>query len=106
MDIELYKIALGVLVGILSSAIGVIGYFIKDTRAKMDMTIKENEKKVETVKDEFATFKAVLPKEFVMRDDFIRSQAALDNKIDIIGRDILDIKENIGKLFGGGEGQC
>ncbi len=105
MDVELYKVAVGALIGILSSGIGIISYFLKDTRAKIDKNIEENEKQVEKLRDDFAAFRAFLPREFVMRDDFIRSQASLDNKMDTISRDILDIKENLGKLFGG-EGNC
>ena len=105
MDAELYKIAVGVLVGILGSGLGIISYFLKDTRSKIDKNIDENEKQIEKLRDDLATFKAYLPREFVMRDDFIRCQASLDNKVDIISRDILDIKESIGKLFGG-EGNC
>lgn len=101
MDIELYKIGISVLVGILTSGIGVISYFVKDTRTKIDKNIAENEERIEKVKEDFASFKALLPHQYAMRDDMIRSQAAIDNKVEIINRNILEIKESIGKLVGG-----
>ncbi|NPV89804.1 MAG: hypothetical protein HPY50_03385 [Firmicutes bacterium] len=73
-------------------AIGVIGYFLKNTMAEIKQGIKENDlkvKEIETrlskdiagVKDELYDLKSDLPFVYVLREDFIRSLNNVDTKM-------------------------
>ncbi len=43
---------------------------------------KAQDEKIEAVKDDLQAFKARLPQEYVLRDDFIRTMAGFDAKLD------------------------
>ncbi|GAB6170769.1 hypothetical protein JCM15765_02470 [Paradesulfitobacterium aromaticivorans] len=99
---ELYQPIALILVSILSIAFTIIGYFLKDIRSTMNTELVSNKREIQEVKDDLADFKAVLPHNYVMREDFIRAVSGLDHKVDSIGREITEINKNIGKLLGGG----
>ncbi len=82
-------------------ATGVIGYFLKDIRSSIKEKQVNQDKKIEDVVKDLASFKAEMPKEYVLRDDFIREVSGLHLKIDRIGRDISKISKAVAKLSGG-----
>ncbi|GAB6173292.1 hypothetical protein JCM15765_27700 [Paradesulfitobacterium aromaticivorans] len=99
---DLYQPVMTVLIAIVSAALGIIGYFLKDIRSSVRGEIDENKREIEKVQEELADFKATLPHTYVMSDDFIRAVASLDHKVDGIGKEITEINKNIGKRLGGG----
>lgn len=113
VPLDLAQPAIIVLVSILSCALGIIGYFLKDIRASVNTQLgdtkdelqrvkNDTKKEIQEVKDDLADFKALLPHQYVMREDFIRAVSGLDHKVDGIGKEITEINKNIGKLLGGG----
>jgi len=104
LPLDLYRPATLILVSLLSMALGIIGYFLRDIRATMAQQLSAHQEQIKEVKDDLMEFKATIPRTFVMREDFIRAVAGLDHKVDTIGREITEINKNIGKLLGGGTG--
>lgn len=75
--------------------IGAIAYFIKQNSSKIDIRIDQNEAKIEkleekidtkvsALEEKFSNLKEELPKEYVIRDDFIRAMSNVDQKLDKI----------------------
>ena len=71
--------------------IGIIGYFIRDNSSKTQKMIDQANNKIdqtdgklEKLEQKFNDFKSDLPKEFVMKDDFIRAMTNVDKKLDKI----------------------
>ncbi|QGP91693.1 hypothetical protein MGLY_10350 [Neomoorella glycerini] len=91
---------ISVLLTILSAALGVVGYLLKDIRAGMKDNEKEQNERIELLKREMADFKANMPKEYVLRDDFVRAIAGLDHKLDRMAREVSIINSSLNKLIG------
>lgn len=75
--------------------IGVVSYFLKTTRDQFTESIKQREKgEAELRKDfievkeslqrEINALKSGLPLNYVLREDYIRNTASMDNKLDRI----------------------
>lgn len=88
---------------VFSALLAALVYLVQDTRKSMQEKQKHQESETEAVKKDLADFKAVMPRQYVLREDFIRSTATLEAKIDGVSRDIGEIKESIAKLVGGGK---
>lgn len=76
---------------IITVIIGVIAYFLKETKNAIDKDIQDNKKDIEenkneinSIKKEFNEFKENIPFHYVLRDDFIRSITNIDKKLDKI----------------------
>lgn len=98
---DLYKPAVAILFGLLCGAAGIIAYFLRDIRQAVKEKHKEQDNKIEKLQGEFADMKASLPRHYVLRDDFIRAIAALDSKVDNIGKEIGEINKLLNRLIGG-----
>lgn len=88
-------------ISLLSAAVGIIGYFLKDIKSSQKEKDSSQDKAIEAVKDDLADFKAQIPRQYVHRDDFIRVVTGLDSKIDKIFSEVGDINKNLNKLLGG-----
>jgi hypothetical protein len=97
---EMYKIGYTVLVALLSAALGIIAYFLKDIRQNIKEKNVEQDEAIECLRDEFSNFKAMLPREYVLRDDYLRTTANLENKMDNLVKIISDLNKNINWLLG------
>lgn len=71
--------------------IGAIAYFLKQNSTKIDERFERNEcciekvdTKVDALEKELNNLKEELPKEYVIRDDFIRAMSNVDQKLDKI----------------------
>jgi len=71
--------------------IGVIAFLLKDSNMKTQKRIEQNEKSIEvnekcieSLEQKFNDFRADLPKNYVMKDDFIRAMTNVDKKLDKI----------------------
>lgn len=71
--------------------IGAIGYFLKQNSKKIDERFERNEcciekvdTKVDALEEKLNNLKEELPKEYVIRDDFIRAMSNVDQKLDKI----------------------
>ena len=86
------------LVGFLLSFLGVCWGFgkmlLSQSQAQQDERQKHQDKlaeKVESLENQFAEQKAVLPEKYVLRDDYIRNQAILEAKMDSIQKTLTDL---------------
>lgn len=100
-EVDIYRLGFTVLASILSAALGIIGYFLKDIRSTIKEKNKEQDLRIDKVEKEISDFKAALPRHYVLRDDFLRSVSNLDNKVDNISKEIGEINKNLNKLIGG-----
>lgn len=99
---ELQEIVIGVLGVAVTGILGWLSYFIKRTldefkqaqaeqgdrlesiKKESETRDKENDKKIEEVKQELSDLKADLPLIYVTREDYIRTLNNVDNKLDKI----------------------
>lgn len=81
--------------------LGVIGYFLRDIRSDIKENLKAQDKKIEKIAADLADFKAQLPMKYVIRDDFLRAIANQDYKLDMLGKELGKVSENLNKLIGG-----
>lgn len=63
----------------------------QDFRREQDV----QDEKIEAVGKDLARLEANLPKEFVMRDDYIRTITVFDHKLDTLTEKVEDLKEVI-----------
>ncbi len=98
---ELYVPAIIILVSLLSAAIGIIGYFLKDLKSNQKEKDMAQDQMIKETRDNLADFKAAIPRQYVLRDDFIRAIAGLDSKIEIVFQEVCEINKNISKIAGG-----
>jgi len=89
-----------VLMIVLSMALGVAGYLLKDIRASIKEKSREQDEEIDGIKKDLADFKAQMPREYVLRDDFVRAVAGLDRKIDRVTREISGISRSLNQLIG------
>jgi uncharacterized membrane-anchored protein YhcB (DUF1043 family) len=87
--------------GILTLAIGVIGYFLKDYKNATKEKQKALEDEIAKVKDDLVKLATTLPLNYTLRDDFLRAITSLDMKVDTIARDVGEVSKNLSKLVGG-----
>jgi hypothetical protein len=97
----LYVPALTILVSLFGAATAIIAYFLKDFKHRQETKNAEQDRAIEKIKDDIAEFKAALPHNYVLREDFIRSIAGLDVKIDRMARDVANISKTLARLAGG-----
>lgn len=101
LPVSLLIPALTITISFLSAAVGIIGYFLKDIKSSQKEKDASQDKAIEAVKDDLSDFKALIPRQYVHRDDFIRVVTGLDAKIDKIFSEVGDINKNLNKLLGG-----
>jgi len=97
---NLYPAASTILYGLLCGALGIIGYFLKDIRQQIASSQKEQDDKISAVQKDVSTLKETLPREYVLRDDFVRAIAGLDHKMDRMGLEISGISNALNQLIG------
>jgi len=98
---ELYRPAATVLYGLLCMAMGIIGYFLRDIRQSLKEKQQEQDQKIAAVERDVMNLKETLPQKYVLRDDFVRAVAGLENKIDNICREVSEINKGLSRLIGG-----
>lgn len=90
-----------VLVALLSAAIGIIGYFLRDLKSSMQSKNDNLNKAIQDVDKDLTKLKITMPANYVLRDDFLRAIANLDHKFDSMSRDISEINKNLNRMLGG-----
>ncbi len=79
---DLAAILTPVLIFVIGIGIGVIGYFLKSLHRDIREKFAEAEKKIAQVERDFMEFKALMPRQYVLKDDYIRTIASFDLKLD------------------------
>jgi len=101
LPVDMWKPAATILYGILCAALGIIGYFLRDIRQGTLSKHSAQDKKIECIEKDFGVLRESLPRIYVLRDDFIRSIAGLDNKVDNIYKEVGEINKGLNQLIGG-----
>lgn len=97
---SLYPAAATILFGLLCSALGIIGFFLKDIRQQLKEENQQQDLKIEAIKQDVASLREDLPLKYVLRDDFVRAIAGLDHKMDRMGREVSLISNSLNQLIG------
>lgn len=103
MPSSLYFPALLIAVSLLGSAVLIIGFFVRYWMTNQEKKDEAQDKEIKDLRGDLADFKASLPLEYALRDDFIRAVASLDLKVDRIARDVGEISKGLARLLGGNE---
>lgn len=98
---SLYLPALIILVSLLGSAVLIIGFFVRYWMGNQEKKDDAQDKAIDSIRQDVADFKATLPRDYVLRDDFIRAVAGLDLKMDRVARDVSEISKSLARLLGG-----
>lgn len=101
--LQLYQILWPILLAILSFLIGLVGYFLKDIRQQLKEKQDRQDREISEIRSDLAAFKETLPRQYVMREDFLRSITALDMKIDNLSKDVSELVKSVSKMLGGGD---
>jgi septal ring factor EnvC (AmiA/AmiB activator) len=72
-----------------------------EIRAGMKDRLREQADEIKEVRDDLNHFKAQVPHQYVMREDFIRSVSVLDHKMDRFGEELTTLNKNVSRLLGG-----
>lgn len=70
---------------ITSLVIAIIGWFFKDKFRKLDEADEKNEKDINALKEAFGEFKEKMPFMYTTREDQLRAQVSLENRIEKLG---------------------
>lgn len=90
-------------VALFTTALGIIGYLLKDIRTTLKKELEDHDEDIDAIKEDLAKFKASLPRNFVMRDDFLRAISTLDHKMDSLSNNVNEISKSLSELIGGGK---
>lgn len=66
----------------IGAGIGAVGYFLKNLHREIKTMFAETDERLKKVEREFMERKAALPKEYVLKDDYIRTIASFELKLD------------------------
>jgi flagellar basal body-associated protein FliL len=94
----LYPLIIVILVALLLTTLGLVGWFLREMRESFRTEQKTQQQDIDKVRDDLAEFKASLPHQYVLRDDYVRTMINFDRKLDSMARDI----SSINKIIGGG----
>lgn len=95
--------ALIITISLLSAAVGIIGYFLKDIKSSQKEKDTAQDKEIAAVKKDLSDFKAQLPLDYVLRDDFVREISTLNRKMDRVIREVSGLVRAVGGKSCGGE---
>lgn len=103
LPVDLYRPAATILFGLLCGALGIIGYFLRDIRQAVKEQLAAQDEKIKAVEKDVSNLRETLPQKYVLRDDFVRAIAGLDNKVDSIFKEVGEINKSLNRLIGGGK---
>jgi hypothetical protein len=75
-------IGLGLL--LLSTLVGVIGWMLREKLTTFEIEHRRGMEAMDSLTRQLASLQAILPKEYVLRDDYIRQIARFDSKLDLV----------------------
>ncbi len=93
--------ALLIVTSLLSTAVGIIVWFLKDMRSSQKERDNKQDNDIKEVGSNLESFKTYVLRNFVDREDFIRAVASLDNKMECMFREIGEINKNLNRMLGG-----
>ncbi|MBI5328867.1 MAG: hypothetical protein HZB80_11365 [Deltaproteobacteria bacterium] len=76
------------LMTIIGAGIAMIGYFLKSLHREIKSRFIAAEQKTDRVERDFMEFKTQLPKQYVLKDDYIRTISGVEYKLDSLDKKI------------------
>ncbi len=103
MDLTMILVTtLGIIVSILLAGIGWILYGIwinlKTFQTAQDQRFKNAEQNISEIRNNFSDFKLFVPQNYVMRDDYIRTIATFDHKLDSLTKTISGMAQDLNRI--------
>lgn len=94
------QIAVGIGIAVTSGLGAIIGYLLKDIRTSVKEQQTDQKDAIEKVKGDLANFKTQVAHQYVHKDDYIRTIASFDKKMDDVAKEISDLNKNVSELLG------
>ena len=73
--------------------LGIIGFFLKNTMVKFEKELDTHSVRINKVNEDLSQFKERMPFDYVLREEFIRSQAQSNEQIAQVNRKLDRIME-------------
>jgi hypothetical protein len=70
--------------------LSVVAYFLKDLHSRFDRDMAEQKTEIAALRGEVNALKTSMPLNYVLREDYIRNNAAITNKLDKIMEKIME----------------
>lgn len=67
---------------VLTVGVATIAFFLKDYRSGIKEKFGDQDKRIEKVAQDLSDFQLAMPHNYVLRDDWLRSMAGFDHKLD------------------------
>lgn len=97
----LYFPALLIAVSLLGSAVLIIGFFVRYWMTTQEKKDDAQDRAIESIRNDFVDLKATLPRDYALRDDYVREITGLHYKMDRVARDISSINKLLARFIGG-----
>ncbi|MCD9025764.1 hypothetical protein [Cohnella silvisoli] len=102
---------ISVLITVLLTLVGIVGYFLKDIRASVKEKQKDQDENLSVISKEISKLKEDLPVKYVLKDDYTRTLkelkddqtraiAGVEHKVDTLTRDVREMLQVVSKLTG------
>lgn len=85
---------------VFSLMLGVVGYFLKDIRASINKSQEDQKGEIKELQNDLTKFKMTVAHQYVLKDDYIRTIASFDKKMDDVVDKISEINRSIIELLG------
>ncbi len=79
---------------ILTVLVGLLMFFLKGFQRSIRDRFKEDQERIEKIETELHAFKEKMPEKYVLRDDWLRTMAAFDAKLDRIQEAVNELRAN------------
>jgi uncharacterized membrane-anchored protein YhcB (DUF1043 family) len=97
---EYAPIILIIVLPVVSLLMGMVGYLLKDIRSSLRENEKDQKQELETLKKDLANFKTQVAHQYVHKDDYIRTIASFDKKMDDVVEKISELNKSVSELLG------
>lgn len=100
-----YAIGVMVMMAVLTAALAIIGYFIRDLKKSMIGKDEEHDRRLDALREKFEDFRAKMPEVYILREDWVRATLGFDAKFNEINKQLTSISREVSKLIAKGEKQ-
>lgn len=97
---EYAPIILIIVLPVVGVLMGMVGFLLKDIRSSLKESEKDQKQELETLKRELGNFKTQVAHQYVHKDDYIRTTASFDKKMDDVFEAVNELNKNVSVLLG------
>lgn len=99
--VQLLLLAIGAVLGLCS---GLIAFYLKEVRRQVREEIGELSENLSRMQRDLSRLEAGLPEKYVLRDDWIRETAKVDQHLQKITAELCTVSKNVARLAAGSGG--